>query len=599
MHNDTDNHFIMKSITRSALAAAMMLAAGCSAPQEKAITLTQDEIQEIAAKEGKSVQDVLFDDGNYAMFIHFGLYSKLEGEWKGKAYYGNAEWIMNENQAGIPVDEYMAEAATFNPSEFNADEIVGLAKDAGMKYIIITSKHHEGFAMFKSDACDFNIADATPFGRDLIGELAESCHRNGIGIGFYYSQFQDWTAPGGGRGPQTDAEGRPVSFEEYFRAKCVPQVEEITTKYGDIELIWFDTPAEMGAEYSRELVDIVKKNQPNALVSSRVGNGMGDYETLGDMEVPAVNTPGRWEGIDVTQVGWGFSKADHRFKTPEYVLKTLVSTVARGGTFMMNVGPDKTGKVVPEAADALRKAGEWVKRHPRAIYMAEPSPWLHSLAWGDAVVNSGKVYLTIFDWPSDGKLYVPGVRNAIKSVRIDGGRKLKFSKEGSWLCIDVPVRCPDEMAGVVELTPEGELDIDSTAAVDPVLETIIPIESAKVEGAEVIRAGWMENFGEWRTKANARMSEGTVARWTVDIVKPGFYDLNLEYRSADRHEWRATVDGTQSIEHNCGSSSIYSLHPLGWIRIDEPGKHEIEIRQITGADNDVELGGLCLTRVNM
>ena len=193
--------------------------------------------------DSRSPQEVLFEDGNYAMFIHFGLYSKLEGVWKDRIYYGNAEWIMNKNQAGIPVKEYMAEAASFNPSEFDADAIVQLAKDAGMKYIIITSKHHEGFAMFDTAASDFDIVDATPLKRDLMAELA--CHREGLGIGFYYSQFQDWTAPGGGNGPKTDDSGREVSFDEYFRTKCVPQVEELTTKYGDIQLIWFDTPGDM------------------------------------------------------------------------------------------------------------------------------------------------------------------------------------------------------------------------------------------------------------------------------------------------------------------------------------------------------------------
>ena len=154
-----------------------------------------------------------FRHDRFGMFIHFGLYSKLESEWKGKAYYGNAEWIMNGNQAGIPVDEYMAEASGFNPSSFDAEEIVSIAKDAGMKYIIITSKHHEGFAMFDSEVSDFDIVDATPFGRDVIGELAEACHRAGLGIGFYYSQWQDWTAPGGNGGPSVDADGKEVRVE--------------------------------------------------------------------------------------------------------------------------------------------------------------------------------------------------------------------------------------------------------------------------------------------------------------------------------------------------------------------------------------------------
>ena len=157
--------------------------------------------------DSRSPQLQLFEDGNYALFMHFGLYSKMEGVWKGKAYRGNAEWIMNGSQAGIPYEEYMAEADTFNPCEFDADAIAQMAKDAGMKYIVITSKHHEGYAMFDSDACDFNVHDRSAVKRDLIGELAAACHEKGIGIGFYYSQFQDWTAPGGGGGGADDGRG--------------------------------------------------------------------------------------------------------------------------------------------------------------------------------------------------------------------------------------------------------------------------------------------------------------------------------------------------------------------------------------------------------
>ena len=364
----------MKYLSAILLSASLMLAScNSTVPPQKEDT--------------RSPQQILFEDGNYAMFIHFGLYSKLEGVWKDKIYYGNAEWIMNRSQAAIPVEGYMAEAASFNPSAFDADAIVQLAKDAGMKYIIITAKHHEGFAMFDTAASDFDIVDATPLKRDLMAELAEACHREGLGIGFYYSQFQDWTAPGGGNGPATDPTGRPVSFDEYFRTKCVPQVEELTTKYGEIELIWFDTPGWMQQSYSQELVDIVRKNQPNALVSSRVGNGLGDYETLGDMEVPVANHDGRWEGIDVTQVGWGFSKYDNEWKTPDFIVRTLVSTIARGGTWMLNVGPDSSGRIAEMAAAALRKSGEWVHRHPDAVYGAGPSPWGYALPWGDAVVQ--------------------------------------------------------------------------------------------------------------------------------------------------------------------------------------------------------------------
>ena len=212
----------------------------------------------------------LFEWGNYAMFIHWGLFSQLGNVWDGRTYYGIGEWMMNEGMANADRDEYKAVAKEFNPTEFDAMKIAQLAKDAGMKYIIITSKHHDGFAMYHSKCDRFNIVEATPFARDPMKELAEACRQLGLGFGFYYSHNQDWTTPGGSGGPKVDAQGNRKTFDDYFYSKCLPQVEEITRNYGDMELIWFDTPGGIPQKYAEELVKVVHRNQPRALVSGRV-----------------------------------------------------------------------------------------------------------------------------------------------------------------------------------------------------------------------------------------------------------------------------------------------------------------------------------------
>ena len=578
-------------LIKATVIAAVLVLVSC---QTQAPTATIDT---------RSPQEILFEDGNYAMFIHFGLYSKLEGVWKDKIYYGNAEWIMNRSQAGIPVDEYMAEAASFNPSEFDADAIVQLAKDAGMKYIIITSKHHEGFAMFDTAASDFDIVDATPLKRDLMAELAEACHREGLGIGFYYSQFQDWTAPGGGNGPSTDPSGRPVSFDEYFRTKCVPQVEELTTKYGEIELIWFDTPGWMQQSYSQELVDIVRKNQPHALVSSRVGNGLGDYETLGDMEVPVSNHEGRWEGIDVTQVGWGFSKYDNEWKTPDFIVRTLVSTIARGGTWMLNVGPDSKGRIADMAAAALRKSGEWVHSHPQAVYGAGPSPWGHALPWGDAVVQGDKIELVVFDWPADGCLWVPGLRSDVKSARLDGKKKLKFDSKDGWLCIKVPSARPDLFATVIELTLNGPIEVDGTVAIDPSKTTVVPVEFAVADGCAVKKSGWMEKFGEWKTRNVALdFTPGSTLTWKMAFKDPGVYNIDLEYLGAENDdwvEWHMSVDGREALVDQHGATVAYAWYPLGWVKVDSPGIHTFTLAPEKGDIPSAKVAAMRITPVNL
>jgi alpha-L-fucosidase len=209
-----------------------------------------------------------FGEKNYAIFIHFGLYSQIANEWKGKTRYGIGEWIMDPRMADIPIEEYKALANDFNPAAFDADAIVQLAKDAGMRYIVFTTKHHEGFAMYASKVDGFNIVDATPFGRDPLHELAEACKKHGVGLGIYYSHYQDWTAPGGARGPQQTEDGTPVDFDHYFQTKCRPQIEELTANYGPLEVIWFDTPGSIPKPCVEELVAIIRKNQPRATVET-------------------------------------------------------------------------------------------------------------------------------------------------------------------------------------------------------------------------------------------------------------------------------------------------------------------------------------------
>ena len=578
----------MKKILTPILLSAVLLCGCQSAPSVP------------AEQDTRSPQLALFEDGNYALFMHFGLYSKMEGVWKGKTYRGNAEWIMNENQAGIPVEEYMAEAETFNPSEFDADAIAQMAKDAGMKYIIITSKHHEGYAMFGSDVCDFNVRDCSAVKRDLICELADACHEKGIGIGFYYSQFQDWTAPGGGGGgPKTDENGREVSFDEYFRTKCVPQVNEITTKYGDIELIWFDTPGNMDIKYSQELVELVHKNQPGCLVSSRVGNGMGDYDTYGDMEIPVANIDGLWEGIDVMQVGWGFSVEDAEWKSPEYVLKTLLSTVARGGTFMMNVGPDHKGRIPEPAKESLLKAGEWIKRYPMAVYGAGASPWGHALQWGDAVTHGDMLYLLVYEWPTDGTLEVPGIRNGIKRARIWGGSKLKFHNENGITILDVPGTAPDGPVSVIELWLDGQPDVDQTFVALDDYKTEIQTAFAEVEGCRNGKIAWMSRFGEWNTKwGTSKMETGAELTWTIEIPHEGYYDFDLEMRGSDRVDFTVSTDESKTITNFQPLYNKFNWSRAGWISFDKSGKHTVTVKFPGDIPEGLNVGGLRITPIN-
>lgn len=450
-----------------------------------------------ATHEINAVRGKLFRDGNYAMFIHWGLFSQLGNQWKGKTYYGIGEWLMNNNMANIPPQEYMPVAKDFNPINFNAKAIAQLAKDAGMKYIVVTSKHHDGFAMFHAKDNKFNIVDATPFKRDPMIELAKACKDAGLGFGFYYSQNQDWTAPGGNGGPATDEQGNKKSFDDYFKEKCYPQVQQITTEYGPITLVWFDTPGGMDKKYAEQLVELVHKNQPGAYVSGRVGHNMGDYSTLGDMEVPKQNVEGLWESVDVTNDSWGYAWYDQNWKSAKELLTRTLSTVARGGTYMLNVGPKPDGTIPEQAAMALRTSGSWIKKYPQTLYAAKASPWKHTLPWGDATVQGNKISLLVYDWPSTGHLYLPGLLSEITAVKLlNNGKKepLKFTRKNGWVDILVPSKAPEALVSVIELTVTGEPKASTIQNIDPHAETTIPVDFAQANNCVKKGKSWMKNL---------------------------------------------------------------------------------------------------------
>ena len=328
-----------------------------------------------------------FKQAKYGMMAHWGLYSVLAGEYKGVRVPDDyAEWIQNKMR--IPNAEYEQLAKVFNPIYFNADEWIKLAKDSGMEYFVFTSKHHEGFAMFKSYADPYNVVDATPFGRDVVGELAEACYKHGLKFGLYYSQELDWHHPhAGGYTHELYYPGEPwdndwdfpdkknKDFSICFNEKIKPQVTEILKNYGDLCLIWFDVPNVITPEQSLELRDLVKHYQPDCLINSRIGNGAYDYVSLGDNEYPdkmpdeaeiarieeekkkeGNGDPNRLDGFKVSPYGlyetagtlnhsWGFKYYDQNWITPEEVIARRNRLNGFGANYLLNVGPDALGRI--------------------------------------------------------------------------------------------------------------------------------------------------------------------------------------------------------------------------------------------------------------
>ncbi len=319
-------------------------------------------------KINKDCKQQWWKEAKYGMFIHFGLYSHLEGVWKGETVDGIGEWILK--RMNIPLEEYREIAKNFNPTNFNAKEIVELCKCAGMKYLTLTSKHHDGFALFKSACSDYNIVDATPYGKDIVAELAAECKKEGIVFCLYYSQAQDWDEENGyGYGAVADDK---KDYAQYLYDKCLPQLTEILTGYGDIGMVWFDTPMCTSPEHSKIIFDHVKSVQPNCIVSGRIGNMVGEYMSTGDNWLPSYPIEGDWEVPATLNDTWGFKHDDHNWKSAEDILSKLLDINMKGGNYLLNIGPDATGAVPQESVDVLKKVGRYINDNAESIYGTFP-----------------------------------------------------------------------------------------------------------------------------------------------------------------------------------------------------------------------------------
>jgi len=417
-------------------------------------------------------------EAKFGMFIHWGPYSIFGGVYRGhKQSRGGAEWIMNRHK--IPVNIYQDTTRTLNPVNFDAESWVKLAKDAGMKYMVITSKHHDGFAMFKSNASKFNIVDWTPYKKDVLDELANACRKHNMKLGFYYSHAQDWNNPGGSVARKIMQEGwanpdsivinaytsehrgswdpaqQTLSMEEYIDKVSVPQVKELLTNYGDVAVIWWDTPTRMTDEFAAKF-EAVLKEYPQIITNDRLKrpNYAGDYKTP-EGRVPKMEDV---EGVDwetCMNIGssWGYKSWEDSWKSSEVLIRNLITIAARGGNYLLNVGPDPTGLIPEEAVSRLKDMGDWMKVNGEAIYGTQRSP-IHP-KWGECVrkdlKNNSLLYLCVFDWPTDGKLKLEANYKIKSATLLHNKSKLKIVKENGCIVVNVPDRAPDKIATVIKL----------------------------------------------------------------------------------------------------------------------------------------------------
>jgi alpha-L-fucosidase len=417
-------------------------------------------------------------EARFGMFIHWGLYSIPAGTWEGKRYEFIGEWIMNS--ASIPVADYKALAPKFDPTDFSAHTIVSLAKAAGMKYIVITAKHHDGFAMFDSKTDPFNVVAATPFHRDPIRELVEECRKQGLKLGFYYSQDQDWTAPGGAAYKTGDHDvpthhwdkAQEGEFATYLHTKAIPQIKELLEHYGEFPVVlWFDTPSvDMTPALAGEIVTLLNQH-PNLIWNNRLGGGYkGDTDTP-EQYIPANGFPGRdWEACMTMNDTWGYKSYDTNFKSTETLLRNLIDIASKGGNYLLNIGPDAKGDVPPAEVERLQQIGKWLAVNGEAIYGTQPtlfgaeagsfSPtekdgegkpkFVPEWKWR-STTKKDKIYIELLQWPGE-TFHLDAVPRNVTGAYLlaDPAHKpLRITKSGAGMDVHLPAKALDPIATVL------------------------------------------------------------------------------------------------------------------------------------------------------
>jgi len=433
-----------------------------------------------------------FREARFGMFIHWGLYAIPAGKW-GDAT-GHGEWI--RDTAKIPLDEYNKFQPQFNPVNFNADEWASLADEAGMKYVVITTKHHDGFGLFKSKLTDWDIGN-TPYKRDIMSEIARAYRAKGMRIGWYHS-IMDWHHPDYLPRRPWELANRPVgdaNFDRFFDY-LKGQVAELLTNYGQIDVMWFDGEWEStwNHKYGQALYDHCRKLQPNVIVNNRVDvgragmNGFSDAGYAGDFgtpeqEVPAKGIPGvDWESCITTNGHWGYNAWDKNFKSGKDLVRLLVDVVSKGGNLLLNVGPKADGSIPEEQIDRLQHVGRWMKTNGEAIYGTTASPF-GSLPFGRCTQKGRTLYLHVFETPTDGKLRLPMLGSKVSKASLLGGSSLKFTEGDEGLIVELG-------SGLNPETPVIKVELAEDVKVfDP---PTIMRKGAAAEGNEILITGVTE-----------------------------------------------------------------------------------------------------------
>jgi alpha-L-fucosidase len=517
-----------------------------------------------------------FEEARFGMFIHWGLYSAAEGLWKGEKlrYVNNyAEWIRYRNR--ISKEEYGELAKRFVWDRINPEEWVIQAKEAGMKYIVMTSKHHDGVALWDTKVGNYSLSKLAGVDRDIIKELADACRKHDMKLGFYYSHWIDWEHPFAWdhnqelTGHVTDAQ-----FNQYWQEKAIPQLRELLTNYGDIAVMWFDMwiPYEktiFKREQLEQAAALIRELQPNCLINSRLGfpaeSEYVDFETLGDNVFGTAYTDHPWETPGTIAHSWGFSSQEKEWKSTSQLFQSLIGNVSLNGGYTLNIGPRADGSIPYESVSRLREIGEWTKKYGEALYNNTGSGLrAHQHDWGEVTRSQmdNVLYLHVMNWPLDRVLRVSGVQNQPTKVELltnKGKQLLSYEQQGPLLHINLPENSVDPYDSVIKLSCSNDITIDRNIVAESTFGGF------SLQNQNVLNAKDLKIL-KYDGKRPARIvSNGETAEWEVYFPRTGAYKLDL---SAHNPSGTAV-----SIEVHIGSQVVQAqLQPDGKV-VAEPNEN--------------------------
>lgn len=564
----------------------------------------KDYTNETAAQ--RDARMAWFNDARFGMFIHWGVYSVPAGEWEGKTNYG--EWFLEETK--MPVSQYEKFAQQFNPVKFDARAWVKAAKNAGMKYIVITSKHHDGFGMYRSDLTDWCIK-STPFQRDPLKELADACAAEGITFCFYHS-IMDWHHPDWGQRRAWNDRATGTPDMDRYTAYMKGQLKELLTRYGPIGILWFDGEWEKPWTHERgvDLYNYVRSLQPQIIINNRVGkaragmNGMDQgQERIGDYGTPEQNIPAKgfgpgvsWESCMTMNDHWGFNRNDNHWKSTETLVRNLIDCASKGGNYLLNIGPTSEGLFPQASLERLAQIGAWMKINGVAIYGTTASPFSR-LPWGRCTTkvagNETTLFLHVFNWPKDGKLTIPGLKNPVKSARLlAGGKTLKVASAADGAVVEVPANAPDAISSTVALVINGAPEVSASAISQQADGSVrLVADEADLNGElRYESGGGKDNIGYWTNPDDT-------ASWKFKVTRPGKFLVVAEIASQGQGRFEISVAGQklQGIAPNTGEYTKFKpVEIAGAAEITKPGSYTLVVKPIAADWQPLNLKSLKL-----